>query len=112
METTMKPRFKALLKNGRESSVNVSMWPQRGSIVTVRMEFVACVGDYDVWKYTDYNCFLVARDPETTKLSVANFTHYELEGGNLHPHDNDVQPDPYHMCLIYQAVQDFNKTKA
>ena len=68
----------------------------------------ARIGPYEVRIFVegdDAISYVVVCPPEMRKPDTWNYTRFLDDGnGNLRPADNDVELDPYHMCLLYQAV--------
>lgn len=74
-----------------------------------RVIWIGQVGDYDLW--WDRNLSTV-----TVVAPDAKKTDFEIDrDGNLvvskDDTDEGVRPEPYAMCLIYEAVGNFPKTK-
>jgi hypothetical protein len=70
--------------------------------------FVGQVGEYDVYEYhhkdSSYGAlqYVVAAPTAEASTGCYNFTCYNVDAaGNLVPEDDDVELDPYHMCLLY-----------
>jgi hypothetical protein len=68
-----------------------------------RMTFLCIMGEYDLWWDSDQSTYSVVCDHPPDSVNEYNYTDYTMGAdGNIHPDDNDVVLDPYHMCLLYQ----------
>jgi hypothetical protein len=67
------------------------------------------LGDYEVRADEERQNFYVICSPEQRKEGRWNYTRFELEDGSLIPADGHVELDPYHMCLLYQLVENLKE---
>ena len=77
-------------------------------------ERIAVIGDYDLLHsaiYTTWD-YAVSCAPSARGTGSWNVTCFEVsKDGVLTFHDSDVTLDPYHMCLLYQAIEEHRKSK-
>lgn len=93
--TTSKRRWPIISRGGHEQLQNWSGY-----------SFLCQVGELDLlFRDTSYNRYAVVCDPSKRKRGRWNSTVVEIEGGALDFADDDVELDPYHMCLLHQAIE-------
>lgn len=79
--------------------------------------FLTQIGDYDLWARNQGRVpyavrYAIVCAPEARKRNEWNITTLQFDdNGNLDLMDNDVEPDPYHMCLLYQAIAEHQHLK-
>jgi hypothetical protein len=77
-------------------------------------ERIAVIGDYDLL-YSDIYAtwdYAVTCAPSARGDGRWNLTCFEVsKEGLLRSKDEDVTLDPYHMCLLYQAIEEHRKSK-
>lgn len=76
-------------------------------------EILCQLGDYDLLirgpDDTVFQFWAVVCSAELRKPGCWNAVEVHLDKGNLIFTDDHVQPDPYHLCLIYQAIEAYEK---
>lgn len=88
--------------------------PSYGVPATENDEFLGYAGPFDVWFDNNLSSFhdgpvIVVVCDESTKGGTYNFDTFRVLGENLEPVEpQDLNIDPYHMCLIYQLCVDNN----
>jgi len=86
-----------------------AFWIEGSTHVTARFgQYEFCV-EHTVDNYGPP--YIVVCNPELRREGEWNFTRFSLEEGNIHFMDDDVQLDPYHMCLLYQHVQEYEAAR-
>ena len=77
----------------------------RECVQSNRIRFIAQCGEYDLWDDLRLGTYTVVDHKGLA-------TDYEMTNGVLDVSEKDadkgVRPDPYHMCLIYQAIETRN----
>ena len=74
---------------------------------------IAMVGEYELREgnpdYHSYS-FAIVCPPELRRPHRWNVSAFDLSSeGVIKWADDDVQLDPYHMCLLYQAIEKHNR---
>jgi hypothetical protein len=74
-----------------------------------KLHFLAHLGEYDLWWDMENLCYTVVQRNRGDR--EYNFTDYFIEDdGCIVARDDDVDLDPYHMCLLYQVHEIYNPT--
>jgi hypothetical protein len=81
------------------------------SIIEVSLT-VASFGKYQLRVDSEWSLdfpYVLVCDPEIRKEGAWNYSRFHMSNGNIEFADTDVELDPYHMCLLYQLVENFEK---
>jgi hypothetical protein len=73
--------------------------------------FLTQIGDYDLlYRARSAYPYAVVCDPRHRKPGKWNVACVDVGPiGTVSFSDQDVELDPYHMCLLYQAIEDHRK---
>jgi hypothetical protein len=72
---------------------------------------VTMVGEYELRHLEGllYWPFAIVCPPEQRRDGYWNISEFSIHHGTIAWRDDDVQLDPYHMCLLYQAIEKHNR---
>lgn len=103
------------MKKANKDGLQYRWSPTYGREAMQHDEFLGYAGRFDVWysplgdHYTVPGLTIVGPDSTKIKYGGHNFDTYEFDtGGLVLDGAQDLNIDPYHMCLIYQLCEENN----